>query len=184
MNLALSGTHSSGKTTLAERLTRSLSDYTVIDEPYYLLESQGHHFSDPPTPDDVELQLTCSLTTIEAATGNCIFDRTPIDFLAYLLAGPGHAAVDFDRWIPRVRRAVARLDLIVYVPLEGPDRMRDIPVERPRLRRRMDERLRELLEQDPWELGARVLEVRGSVDERARQVLEHLKRWDHVEGRQ
>ncbi|HEU4828743.1 MAG TPA: AAA family ATPase [Gemmatimonadales bacterium] len=176
MNLALSGTHASGKTTLAERLIRSLPDHTIVDEPYFLLESQGHHFYDPPTPDDFELQLTCSLDAIEAATGNCIFDRSPIDFLAYLLAGPGHAAVDFDRWIPRVRRAIARLDLIVYGPLEEPDRMRDIPVERPRLRRRMDEGLRELLEEDPWELGARVLEVRGSEDERARQVLTHLGR--------
>ena len=172
MNLALSGTHVSGKTTLAERLSRSLHDHTVIDEPWYLLESQGHHFSDPPTPDDFELQLACSLTSIETATGNCIFDRSPIDFLAYLLAGPRHAPVDFDRWIPRVRQAVARLDFIVYLPLEEPDRMRDdIPVERQRLRRRMDRRLRELLEEDPWGLDARVLEVRGSVDERARQVL-------------
>ena len=176
MLLALSGTHASGKTTLAERLARFLPDHTVIDEPWYLLESQGHHFSDPPTTDDFELQLTCSLSTIEAATGHCIFDRTPIDFLAYLLAGPGNVAGDFDRWIPRVGQAVARLDLIVYVPLEEPDRMRDIPVERPRLRRRMDERLRELLEGDPWKLGASVLEVRGSVDERARQVLAELTR--------
>ena len=142
MSLALTGTHASGKTTLAERLTRPLPNYTIIDEPWYLLESQGHHFSDPPTPEDFELQLACSLDTIEAATGHCIFDRSPIDFLAYLLAGLGHTAVDFDRWIPRGR---------------------------------MDERLRELLEEDPWKLGARVLEVRGSVDERARQVLEHLR---------
>jgi hypothetical protein len=174
VNLALSGTHASGKTTLAERLSRSLPDYTVIDEPWYLLESQGHHFSDPPTPEDFELQLACSLSSMETATGPCIFDRSPIDFLAYLLAGQGNAAVDFDRWIPRVRQAVARLDLIVYVPLEEPDRMCDTPAERPRLRRRMDERLRELLEEDPWKLRARVLEVRGSVDERARQVLAKL----------
>ncbi len=176
MLLAISGTHASGKTTLAERLARSLPDHAVIDEPYYLLESQRHHFSDPPTPEDFELQLTSSLTTIEAATGNCIFDRSPIDFLAYLLAGRTHPAVELDRWIPRVRRALARLDLIIYVPIEEPDRMRDIPVERPRLRRRMDEQLRELLEEDPWKLGARVLEVRGSVDERARQVLAELGR--------
>ena len=41
--------------------------------------------------------------------------------------------------------------------------MRDLPVKRPRLRQRMDERLRELLYEDPWKLGAKVLEVRGSV---------------------
>jgi nicotinamide riboside kinase len=176
MSLALSGTHASGKTILAERLARSLPTYTIIDEPYYILESQGHHFSDPPTAEDYELQLACSLDTIEAATGNCIVDRSPIDFLAYLLAGRSHAAVDFDRWIPRVRQAVGRLDLIVYVPLEEPDRLRDIPVERPSLRRRMDERLRELLYEDPWKLGPKVLEVHGSVDDRARQVLAHVTR--------
>jgi hypothetical protein len=77
-----------------------------------------------------------------------------------------------------VRQALGRLDLIIYVPIGAPKRMRDIPVERPRLRRLMDERLRELLEEDPWELGARVIEVRSSVDERARQVLAQLERED------
>ena len=103
ISLALTGTHASGKTTLAERLTRPVPNYTIIDEPWCLLESQGHHFSDPPTPDDFELQLACSLDTIEAATGHCIFDRSPIDFLAYLLAGPGHTAVDFERRVDHDR---------------------------------------------------------------------------------
>ena len=174
MNLAISGTHASGKTTLAERLGRSLPGYAVVDEPYYVLEGQGHRFSDPPSIEDFELQLASSIASIEASIGDCIFDRCPVDFLAYLLASRSPAGVDFDRWIPRVRQALGRLDRIIYVPLEEPDRMRETAIERPRLRRRMDQELRRLLEEDPWKFGTAVLEVRGSVDERARQVLAHL----------
>jgi hypothetical protein len=97
-----------------------------------------------------------------------------VDFLAYLLVDRGADDVDLRRWIPRVRRALGQLGLIVYVPLERPDRVEGAPVEYPRLRRRMDERLRELLEEDPWELGTAVLEVHGSAGERARQVLARL----------
>jgi hypothetical protein len=38
----------------------------------------------------------------------------------------------------------------------------------------MDARLRELLHDDPWRFGTRVLEVHGNASERAHQVLAHL----------
>lgn len=42
MRIAVSGAHQTGKTTLIEELSRALPSYGVVDEPYHLLEEEGH----------------------------------------------------------------------------------------------------------------------------------------------
>jgi predicted ATPase len=175
MKIAVSGTHCSGKTTLVEELSRALPAYEAIDEPYYLLEEEGHAFAERPGLEDFQILLNRSLECIADSEGDCIFDRCPLDFLAYLLAHDDSERFDVDDWLPRVRSAVEELDLIVFVPIEDPDRMMVPASEDAGLRRRVDEELREILEEDRWELGVDVLEVTGSSSERARQVLAHLR---------
>jgi predicted ATPase len=175
MKIAVSGTHCSGKTTLVEELSRALPAYEVIDEPYYLLEEEGHAFAEMPCREDFELQLLRSIECIADSEGDCIFDRCPVDFLAYLLTHGESGEFGVDGWLPRVRSAVERLDLIVFVPVEDPDRMVVPESEDAGLRRRVDEELREILDEDRWELGVDVLEVTGSSRERVRQVLAHLR---------
>jgi GTPase SAR1 family protein len=174
MKIAISGTHGSGKTTLVDSLSRSLPGYDAVEEPYYLLEAQGHQIATPPSVEDFEAQLACSITCVERGARDTIFDRCPVDFLAYLLVGRPSREAELDRWIPRVRQALGQLDQIVFVPLEEPDRTGGAHIEHPGLRRRMDQRLRELLQDDPWAFGAAVFEVRGSPAERTQQVLDHL----------
>ncbi len=41
MRVGISGTHGTGKTTLAGALCARLPGHVVADEPYYLLEEQG-----------------------------------------------------------------------------------------------------------------------------------------------
>lgn len=57
MRIAFSGAHRVGKSTLIEALAARLPGYRTYDEPYHLLEEEGHDFSDPPTPEDFERQL-------------------------------------------------------------------------------------------------------------------------------
>ncbi len=44
MRAGISGTHGTGKTTLAEALCARLPGHVTVDEPYYLLEEEGYEF--------------------------------------------------------------------------------------------------------------------------------------------
>jgi hypothetical protein len=69
-----------------------------------------------------------------------------------------------------VGEAISRLDLVVYVPIERPDR---IPIHREEgksLRRQVDATIREMLVEDGWGFGATILEVRGDLETRVSQV--------------
>jgi hypothetical protein len=68
-----------------------------------------------------------------------------------------------------------RLDLVVFVPIEHPDRMSVPSSGYGRLRRRVDEELQEIVLDDRWDFGVPAIEVVGSPAERAGQVLAYLE---------
>lgn len=173
MKIAVAGSHRVGKSTLVEELAGSLPGYRTVDEPYHLLEEEGHELAEVPAVEDFELQLERSIECITEEQGDVLFDRCPADIMAYLLTHDDADAFDPGEWLPRVRAAIELLDLIVYVPIEDPDR---IPVARSDAawRARVDEQLRAILLDDPWDLAPSVLEVNGAPRDRARQVLAHL----------
>jgi len=174
MRIAVSGAHRTGKTTLVEELARSLPNYVAVDEPYHLLEEEGHEFPERPGLEDFELQLERSIESIAESEEDRIFDRCPADILAYLVTHRESESFDVEPWLPRVRSAMERLDLIVFVPVEHPDRVEVPEPDDARLRRRVDEELRDIVLGDRWELGVEALEVAGTPRERARQVLGRL----------
>jgi nicotinamide riboside kinase len=174
MKIAVSGSHRTGKTTLVEALAESLPAHTVVEEPYVQLEEEGYEFAHMPSLDDFEVQLERSLESLEESGDNEIFDRCPADLLAYLVTHVDAAAFDPDEWLPRVRRAVSRLDLVVFVPIESPDRVRIADSEEAELRLLVDEELRSILVEDRWDFGIPVLEVSGNTRERVRQVLDQV----------
>lgn len=177
MRIAVAGAHRTGKTTLIDELATSLAGYEVIDEPYHQLEEEGHEFAETPSLEDFELQLERSVddVTDDDGGGDQLFDRCPADLLAYLLTHQDAEAFDLEAWLPRARAAMQRLDLVVYVPIEDPDRViRGAAEEDDLLRGRVDEELRDILAEDRWGFGVAVLEVSGSSRERARQVLARL----------
>lgn len=183
MRIALSGTHRTGKSTLLDELARRLADYSIVDEPYHLLTEEGYVFSQPPSLEDFEAQLKRSLEELERGEANVLFDRCPFDFLAYLAVHEDGEHFALDRWLPRVRSAVESLDLIVFVPIEVPDRMVLGTFEEAGPdREAVDEELREMLWDDPLELELElepeleILEVVGDLASRARAVLERIQR--------
>ncbi len=174
MRIAISGAHRTGKTALVEELVRALPSYEVLEEPYHQLEEEGYEFPAMPSLEDFELQLGRSIESILAGGENRIFDRCPADFLAYLLSHEDADGIDGKRWLSRVRPAMRRLDLVVFVPVEDPDRIEASTLEAFDLRRRVDEELQQIVLEDRWDFGIEALEVRGSLRNRARQVLDRL----------
>jgi predicted ATPase len=168
MRIAISGSHATGKSTLIAELARRLVGYTTIDEPFYILGDEGHTFGDPPSTEDFELLFSRSVSLLhEQRASNLLFDRSPADYLAYLTAlDPGLVSADH---IDAAATALATLDLTVFVPIERPDRVEAADV--PRLRRRVDRILHDMLVDDSAGFDVRVITISGTVTQRVEQVL-------------
>ena len=178
MRVGISGTHGTGKTTLAEALCAHLPGHATADEPYYLLEEQGYEFEFPPSLQDYRALLACSLQSMTAPPllGGMVFDRTPLDYLAYM-AAIGADPSD-EAGAAMLRPAFTSLDLLA-ITLITPDTERLLPAaEMPGLRAEMNDALLELVYDDPLDAwgGVPVLELSGPLDGRLDAVLAALGR--------
>jgi hypothetical protein len=176
VRVGISGTHGTGKTTLAGALCARLPGHAVADEPYYLLEEQGYEFGFPPSPEDYRALLACSLRSLTASQlpPGVVFDRTPLDYLAYLAATGADPVAEADT--ATLRPAFARLDLLVITPVTA-ETERALPAaEMPGLRSRMNDALLELVYDDPLDAwpDIPVLELTGPLDRRLTAVLTAL----------
>lgn len=173
MRLAITGTHGTGKTTLLEDFVGALPSYEAVPEPYWLLAQQGTPFADGPTSGDLEEQLEQSCTLILSTAGQVqvVFDRCPLDFIAYLdvvSAAEGFEWTPSGKLLGRIERALATLDLVVFLPLSRPDEI-TVPIEFPKLRASTDSRLKAILRNDELGLldaGPRILELSGTRTQR------------------
>jgi hypothetical protein len=173
MRIAVTGTHGVGKTTFIDDFVAAYGGYERVAEPYWLLEQQGVPFVDGATIADLEKQLaeSCKLIVDYDGGGDVIFDRCPLDFLAYLevvSAGEGFEWLPDGRGLAHVGKALGMLDAVIFVPLTSPDEIA-VQIEYPRLRSRVDRRLNTMLREDDLGLlqdGPRVVEVVGSREQR------------------
>lgn len=168
MRIGVSGTHGTGKSTLVGALSDRLG-HESVDEPYVLLEEEGHELGHPPAAEDFRQQLDRSVAALRTPATDVVFDRTPLDFLAYLAALRAEPDYETDA----VRAALASLDLLVLVPVtEETDRVLP-PAELPELRRAVDDALLELVGADPLDLlgDLPVLELTGPLGARVDTVV-------------
>ena len=66
MRVGISGTHGTGKTTLAQALCAHLPGHMAAEEPYYVLEEAGYEFGFPPSLEDYRALLDCSVRSLSA----------------------------------------------------------------------------------------------------------------------
>lgn len=124
MRIAVTGTHGSGKTTLIDDVIDLHRDYEREEEPYWALAQSGIPFADGVSIADLEEQLAASAELILARAGDpdVIFDRCPLDFIAYLEVVAGDERTEWEpngKLLGRIERALHALDLLVFVPLAG-----------------------------------------------------------------
>jgi predicted ATPase len=176
MRVGITGTHGTGKTTLAGALCAHLPGHVLADEPYYLLAEEGYEFGFPPSVEDYRALLARSVQSLTSPPlrSAVVFDRTPLDYLAYL-AVIGVDPAD-EAGAAALRPAFARLDLLVITVIT-PETEQVLPTaEMPRLRSQMNDALVELVYDDPlnaWQ-DIPVLELRGPIDGRLGTVLAAL----------
>lgn len=164
VRIAISGAQRVGKSTLVEELADALPGHEALDEPYWALADEGYDAAHPPEAEDFEAQLRRSIADIASSTDDVIFDRCPIDFLAYLEA-TGH---DPEPWIERSAEAMGRLDLVVHVPIETPDRISVEADEDLDQRAAVDDEIARLLDDVT---GVAILTVSGTPADRLAQIL-------------
>jgi len=164
MRIAILGAHMVGKTTLAEKLHESFPDYEFYPEPYFELQEMGFAFSEIPTEEDYMIQLEHSLKQILRSDKDAIFDRSPIDLLAYALVVDN--TLNFSSVFTKIQNAIKEIDVFVWVAIEEPDRISCSDSNLPELRYEVNDLLGELI--DDFEIE--VIKVKGNLSERVNQI--------------
>ncbi|MFC9872773.1 AAA family ATPase [Nocardia salmonicida] len=175
MRIGVSGPHGTGKTTLVEELCARLErGHTAVPEPYVLLEEEGYEFAYPPVAADYWVQLRYAMRLLGDPAPAVVYDRTPLDFLAYLAAIGVDAEAGIDE--TAIRTALATLDLLVIVPITTETEHVLPTPELTGLRRNVNDALLELVYVDDMLLleNVPILELACPLDERGHAVLRAL----------
>jgi hypothetical protein len=164
MRIAVSGTHGVGKSTLIDEFLRRHPEFVHEPEPYaVMVEDLGEEFSAEPCVEDFCRQLEFNIERLSqhAVDENVIYERCPLDFLAYIHALDPRGA---ETVLDQVSEAMQHLDLIVYLPL---DKTSD---EYPKLQRAVDRRLSSIFREDEFGImstaNTRVVEAEGTTNHR------------------
>jgi hypothetical protein len=161
VRVAVSGSHSVGKSTLIAGFLSLYPDYAHEPEAFEVLADDIELTrSGAPTPDGLLRLLSYTVAAVQshAALARVMFERSPIDYLAYAAASgrawqPGEARAFLRAQKPVVRTSIRQLDLIAYLPLSTTEAVRRRGEDK-RFRRRVDAWLRRALLDDEYELFA------------------------------
>ena len=127
MRIAVSGSHSLGKSTVVNDWVSAYPAYFREEEPYRALSLNGPYqinFREESTKLQNGIQLYYNISRIHryAESGSkVIFDRAPIDYIAYSQYTANHGKSDIDQefiesMIPAIKESLDHLDIIAFIP--------------------------------------------------------------------
>jgi predicted ATPase len=161
MRVAVSGSHSTGKSTLIAAFVGKRPQYVYEPEAYEVLADDiTLTSSEGPDPEGLKalLEYTASVLADHRRGASVIFERSPVDYLAYAAATrsvtPSDRAEFIRAHLPTVRDSVRHLDLIVLLPVSSKGCIASRPGENERFRKRVDDRLRRALIDDGYDIFA------------------------------
>ena len=146
MKIAVSGTHGVGKSTLIDEFLSRHQEFVYEQEPYtVLVEDLGEEFAAEPCVEDFRRQLEFNIDRLgqHTADENVIYERCPVDFLAYIEALDPRSA---QALLGSVSEAMQHLDLILYLPFDGTSDADEYP----KLHRAVDRRLSAIFREDEF----------------------------------
>ena len=159
MRMAVSGTHFMGKTTLIEDFIKKHSNYKYEIEPYYKLEEeQTMELSLKPSLESLHEQFDYSIELLNKHKNEraIIFDKCPIDFIAYSMGVLDQGATDINdseisERFPEVKEALNNLDLIVFLPITK-EHLIEYTEENPAYRKTVDQFFKKIYRDDIFDI--------------------------------
>ena len=127
MRIAISGTHSQGKSTFVNDWTNRHHRYILEEEPFRTLHDEGYdiRFRQESTRLHNGIQMYYNISRLMSyqQDSDCvIFDRCPVDYIAYSQYTANHGTTDIkdkfvDSLAARVRDSLQNLDLLIFLPI-------------------------------------------------------------------
>lgn len=186
MKVAVSGTHFIGKTTLIEDFIKQYPNYKGEIEPYYKLQNEGTmELSLEPSLDSLLEQLDYSIKQLNecASEKNIIFDRCPVDFLAYASCTLDQEGIDINdseisERFSDIKEALNHLDLIVFLPITK-ENFIEYTEENPAYRRAADKCFKKIYRDDIYDVFPRynhpkIIEIFGDRMTRIKKLGNYL----------
>ena len=127
MRIAISGSHSLGKSTVVNDWVVAHPGFLREEEPYRALGLFGPYeiqFREASTRLQNGIQMYYNISRIHRYASrfdDVIFDRAPVDYLAYSQYTANQATTDIDdafvaSMVPAVRESLDHLDILAFVP--------------------------------------------------------------------
>ena len=127
MRIAISGSHSLGKSTVVNDWVALNGEYIREEEPYRVLSLRGPYeilFRDASTRLHNGIQLYYSISRLNrysTPAQHVIFDRAPVDCIAYSQYTANQRSTDIDddfvlSMVSAARESLDRLDILAFVP--------------------------------------------------------------------
>lgn len=127
MRIAISGSHSLGKSTIVNDWVAKFPQYQREEEPYRALSLDGPYeilFRDESTKLHNGIQLYYNIGRVNQyarSNSDVIFDRSPVDYIAYSQYTANQNSTDIDSafvesMVPAVKESLEHLDILAFVP--------------------------------------------------------------------
>lgn len=127
MRIAISGSHSLGKSTVVNDWVAAHPEFRREEEPYRALALNGPYeilFRESSTRLHNGIQLYYNISRVNrysSTDDDVIFDRAPVDYLAYSQYTANRGTTDIDSafvasMVPVVRESLDHLDILAFVP--------------------------------------------------------------------
>ena len=188
MRISISGTHFIGKSTFIDDFLKIHPDYIHEIEPYYQLqEEQNIEFSEDPTLEFLLEQLDYSITRLNDFSNqpNVIFDRCPIDFVAYSMYIMKQMGIDLNDSVvserfPDIKEALENLDLIVFFPIIQEHEVDYIAQEDRAYRKAIDKYFKKIYRDEIYDLfpsydHPKIIEIGGNRKARIEKLETYLQ---------
>ena len=191
MLIAISGSHSLGKSTMVNDLIAARPEFVYEQEPYRALMDQYEiKFAKESTQQCANVQVDYLIERMQSHSkeDHVIFDRCLVDFLAYCQYTEKYGQTDIDQaylqsLAKRIRENIRYIDLIIFLPITDKhqvhledDNIRPTDVE---YRADVDEYFKEIYRENAFDLlslpnAPKLVEMWGPREARIKQLEELL----------